>query len=97
MGRPPKEIPRKLVQILDETFTGNLAFTEDVTGTGDSELQEVIRLGALHAQRRGLSFRHRLTDDDEGHVILSMWLCPKQKYAPRRKAALCIQFPRTLP
>lgn len=87
IGRPPREIPRKLVQILDETFTGNLAYVEDVTSTGDAELREVIKLGALHAQRRGLSFRHRVTEDDEGHVILSMWLCPKQKYTSRRKAA----------
>jgi hypothetical protein len=87
IGRPPKEIPRKLAQILDETFTGNSAFTEDVTETVDADLLEVLKLGALHADRRGLSFRHRVNEDNEGRVTLTMWLCPKQKYTPRRKAA----------
>jgi hypothetical protein len=87
VGRPPKPIPEKLVRILDETFTGNSAYEDDITNMTPSDLQEVIRLGTLHATRRGLSFRHRINPGTDGTQTLSMWLCPKQKYATRRKKA----------
>jgi hypothetical protein len=85
VGRPPKQIPPKLVAILDETFTGNCAFQENITSMEPDDLRELINLGELHAYRRGLSFRHRITEDDDGQTILSIWICRKQNY--NRKAA----------
>lgn len=80
VGRPPAEIPAQLRQILDETFSTNSAWQERAEDTDPSDLREVIRLGELYARRRGLSFRHRLADDDDGVRTFSMWLTTKNSY-----------------
>jgi hypothetical protein len=80
VGRPPTSIPRQLRSILDETFRTNQAWIEDITQLPDADLRELIRLGTRYAERLKLSFRHRITDGDEGRRQLAMWIQPKQKY-----------------
>jgi hypothetical protein len=89
VGRPPTAIPAELQRILDETFTTNSAYTDDITEMDPDDLQKLRRMGTIHADRRGLSFRWRILDEDNGRRSLVMWLQVKQKYnrAPRQAAA----------
>lgn len=85
VGRPPGHIPQQLRDTLDETFRTNQAWTENITDTSDDDLRELVRLGTRYSERLALSFRHRITEDDEGRRWLAMWLQAKQKYV--RKAS----------
>ena len=85
VGRPPEPIPRQLRAILDETFRTNQAWIEDITDLPAADLRELIRLGTRYSERLKVSFRHRITEDDEGRRFIAFWLCPKQKY--QRKAS----------
>jgi hypothetical protein len=82
VGRPPLPIPEQLREILDETFTTNQAYTDDITDSTESDLQELRRMGERHAARRGLSFRMRITNEDEARVV-TFWLQVKNKYQKR--------------
>jgi hypothetical protein len=84
VGRPPMPIPRQLRAILDETLRSNQAWIEDITDLPEADLRELLRLGTRYSGRLSLSFRHRITENDEGRRMLAMWIQPKQKY--ERKA-----------
>lgn len=79
-------IPAELQQILDETFTTNMAYTEDATDASPADLDKLRRMGERHAARRGLSFRYRLADNPDGSRSVSFWLQVKNKYN-RKQAA----------
>lgn len=83
VGRPPRPIPAELERILAQTLECNQAYEDDITDTQDADLQELLKLGGLYADRRGLSFRHRITEDEDGARTLSFWVCAKQKYTRR--------------
>jgi hypothetical protein len=85
VGRPPRPIPAELRAILDQTFSEKSAYTDDVTDMDRDDLRELLKLGTLYAERRGLSFRSRETEDDDGRVTLAMWIQPKNSYT--RKVA----------
>ena len=85
VGRPPGAIPQQLRDTLDETVRTSTAWTEEITSTSDADLRELIRLGTRYSERLKVSFRHRITEDDEGRRFIAFWLCPKQKY--QRKAS----------
>lgn len=87
LGRPPLPIPPELRRILDATFSDNSAYTEDVSDMDRADLQELLRAGGRYADRRGLSFRHRLTDEDDGRVVLAMWLQIKDFHSKPTKEA----------
>jgi hypothetical protein len=82
-GRPPGPIPDHLREILDETYRTNTAWSENVTDTDRAELRELLRLGTRYAERRRLSFRCRLNEDDEGVIMLTIWMQDKRAYVRR--------------
>lgn len=91
VGRPPLPIPAELVAILDQTLADKSAYTDDVTSMDPGDLQEILRAGERYAERRGLSFRKRVIEqdgDDGDRTTLSMWLQPRDyRRAQTRKAS----------
>lgn len=80
VGRQPKEIPGRLVQLLEEVYSKGLVFEEEVDD--DDDVNELLRLCQLHARRRGLSFRYRLYEDDDGRPWVRFTMCRKRTYTP---------------
>jgi hypothetical protein len=77
LGRPPLPIPAELIVILDATLADKSAYTDDVTGMDPADLREILRAGERYAGRRGLSFRKRIIEDENGRTLLTMWLQAK--------------------
>lgn len=80
VGRQRKDIPAALVQVLEETYRQGLVYEEQIDDTED--VQELLQLCQLHARRRGLSFRYRLYEDDDGRPWVRFRMCRKRAYTP---------------
>lgn len=68
-GRPLTEIPPKLAEILDATYKDDRDYVEQGR-EDDPRAQEIVRLGRIYANRKGLSFRYMFTPD--GRLRFSM-------------------------
>lgn len=80
VGRQPKEIPGRLVQLLEEVYRRGMHYEEQLDDGDD--VDELVKLCQLHARRRGLSFRYRLYDDDDGRLRICFTMCRKRVYTP---------------
>lgn len=86
-GRPPKEIPAQLRKILDSTYDDGTDYVVDAK-TGSPEVTELVLCGRLHAQRRGLSFRYQVTDEQpDGTAKVRFRLAAKRAYSKRDDAS----------
>lgn len=85
-GRPPKEIPAQLRQILDSTYDDGTDYVVDANANGPA-MRELVLCGRLHAQRRGLSFRYQVTDEQpDGTAKVRFRLAAKRAYSKRDNA-----------
>jgi hypothetical protein len=82
-GRPRQPVSAELARVLTETYYNQSAWTEDISETSRNDLAETLRQGKLIATHRGLSFRCRITRDNLGTTLLTMWLQTKRRYVRR--------------
>ena len=83
LGRPVKQIPTALRQILDTTYQQKSDYVVYGDPEGE-EVRELLRCGRLYAERRQLSFRHMICDQKpDGTAEIRFRLTKKRVYRKR--------------